>query len=270
MCKKAIFTSAAVALGLLVLSQTRFGHKVTGLAELAWNKVSNCVSRSVPLDVEINLIENEIGKMDRDVKKNFDSLAQEMVAYEEMKKEVDLVRTNLQKRMQVLERMRRDLKNESAKIVYDNREVSRSQLENKFTQDWNSFKVSQEGLKVKEKLLQQKQDHVEAFKAKIDAIQNEREALKTQVLKMKTELEELRATQAQCKVQVDDSRLGSIKDSLNNVQHRISVLKKKAELEGRFANSTITVPVEAKIEANKALDEFDSRTGDNDKVTVEK
>jgi len=270
MCKKAIFTSAAIALGLLVLSQTRVGNKVCGLAELAWGKIGSSMNKAVPIDVEISLIENEIRKLEGDVKKNFDALAQEMVAADSMKKEVETVRANLKDRLQALEIMRRDLKSNTQKIIYGEREYTRSQVENKFAADWRSFEVAEEGLKVKEKMLGQKQSHVEAFKAKIDSIQTKRDELRTRVLKLKTEVEEVRAAQAQCKFNLDDSRLGNIEESLSSVQNRLNVMKKRAELEGRFANSTVDVPVETKVESNKAQEAFDRRFSDNDKVTVEK
>jgi len=271
MCKKAIFTSAAVALALLVLSQTRVGNKMFGLAELAWNKIGSSMNKAVPIDVEISLIENEIRKLEGDVRKNFDNLAQEMVAAEAMKKEVDVVRANLKDREKALAMMRRDLKSDAQTITYDDREFTRAQLENKFAADFRSYEVAEEGLKVKEKLLAQKTNHLAAFKAKIEAVQNERDELRTRVLKLKTEVEEVRAAQAKCKINVDDSRLGAIKESLSNVQNRLNVMKKKAELEGHFANDTsLDIPVEKKVQNDKAVEAYDKRFQSNDKVSVEK
>jgi chromosome segregation ATPase len=268
MCKKAIFTVAAIALGLLVLGQTRLGHKVFGLAELAWSKIGCKVNNSVPLDWEISRIEKEIAKLEKEKAKHFDKLAQEVVAVEKMKRDVGNVRAELEKQKANLVQMRQDLNAKTEHIVYNGHAFPRSRVEVKFSQDWKSYQVAEKGLEVKEKMLKQKQEYVEAYKAKIDTIKTTCDSLRTEVARLRTELEEVRVSQNQCKVQIDDSRLGEIKKSLAEVQERVDVMKKKAELQGHFSNSNVTIPVETKVEANKALEEFDSRFGDT-KVSSE-
>jgi chromosome segregation ATPase len=270
MCRKAIFTSIAIALGLLVLSQTRVGSKVFGLAELAWNKIGIKVNKSVPIEWEIGRIDNEIAKLEKDIRKHFDVLAEEKVKVKNMQKEVELVRTNLKDRLRALEVMRTDLSDKTQKVIfYNDKEYTRSQVETKFAQDWKSYQVAEKNLEVKEKLLKQKQVHVEAFKGEIESFQTTRDTLRTEVLRLRTELAEVQATQNQCKVQVDGSRLADIKASLADVQNRIDVLKEKSALEGRFSNSNITIPVENKVEVNKALEEFETRFGDRTKVAAD-
>src|SRR5262245_27161083 len=128
MCRKAIFASIAIALGLLVLSHTRAGNKIFGLAELAWSKIGIKFNKAVPIDWEISRIDNEITKLDKDIKRHFDTLAEESVKSERMKKDVEVARTNLKDRLQVLEIMKRDLKANTQKIMYNDREYTRSQV----------------------------------------------------------------------------------------------------------------------------------------------
>jgi len=271
MCKKAVFTTVAVALALLVLGQTRAGYKLFGLAELAWNKIGINANKSVPLDWEIARIENEITKIERDIKKNFDALAQEFVSTENLKKDVELVRANLKDREQPLKEMRRKLETDAQHISFANRDYNRSQFEGKFTREWNSYVVAKKDLELKEKQLGQKQDHVEALKAKIESIKNARDDMKIEVARLKTELEEVRTSQNRCKVQIDDSRLARIKADLAEVQDRIKVQKKRAELEAQFNTTPGTVATEDnnnKLEVNKAKEGFDSAFGEQAKVAA--
>jgi len=268
MCKKAIFTTVAVALGLFVLSYTKFGYKMCGLAELAWNKAGTSVTKSVPLDWEISRIENEVTKLERDIKKNFDALAQEMVATENLKKNVETARTNLTTNEVKLKDMRVALDSKTQKISFDNRNYTKPELEGKFTREWNKFKVAQKEIDVREKQLSQKQEHIDALKAKIESIKNVREELRTEIADMKTELERVRTTQNKTKIQFDDSRLSRIQGDLADVKGRLDVMKKRAELEANFNGTTPAETTETNnLEVQKAKEAFDNQFGD--KVNAE-
>lgn len=268
MCKKAIYTSIAVALALFVIGQTKLGYKLFGLAELAWNKVGNSATKSVPLDWEISRIENEIGKLEHDVKKNFDSLAQELVATENLKNDVETARVALQKKEPALQEMRMKLEGKTQKVSFNNHDYTRPQFESKFAREWNSYVVAKKEVAVKEKQLQQKQEHTEALKAKIESIKNVKEDLRTEVARLKTELEEVRTSQNRCKIQIDDSRLSRIKADLREVQDRVNVQKKMADLEAQFNGDPIAEVENSNLEVQKAKEAFDSQFGE--KVAVEK
>jgi DNA repair exonuclease SbcCD ATPase subunit len=261
MLKKLGIASAALLVGLLVVTQTRVGQKLYGLGELAVNKLFTCADKSIPLDVEIDRIASEVDKLDKDIVRSFDTLAVELRDVEKLKKDVEDLRTNLSGRLTALDRMNRDLKKGDTEIVYQGQTYPASRIQEKFAQDWRSYKVSEEHLKVKEKLLAQKQTHVDAIRTKINNMRDVKEQLKTELARLKTELEAVRLAQTQAPVQIDDSRLAHIRGSINEVKDRIRELQIKVELQGQVANDPI--PVEAQIEADKAVEEFNARFGAN-------
>jgi peptidoglycan hydrolase CwlO-like protein len=261
MCKKLGIASAALLVGLLVVTQTRVGQKLYGLGELAVGKVFNGASKQVPLDWDIDRIANEVDKLDKDIARNWDTLAPEMVVVENLKKELEELRTNLTDRLEALNRMNHDLKSGDTEVVYLGQKYQVSQLQEKFAKDWKAFRTAEEHLKAKEKLLGHKQAHVTAIKAKIDNMRNVKDQLKTELARLKNELEAVRLAQTEVTVEVDDSRLAHIRGSLSEVKDRIRELQIKVELQGKSASNPI--PVEAQIEADKAVEEFNTRFGPN-------
>jgi peptidoglycan hydrolase CwlO-like protein len=264
MCKKLGIASVALLAGLLVVTQTKVGQKIYGLGELAVNKLFCGANKQVPLDWEIDRIGAEVDKLDKDIAKNWDTLAAELVVVEKLKKDTEELRTNLNGRLAALERMNRDLKNGETEVVYLGHKIPAGRVQEKFAQDWKSYKAAEEHLKAKEKLLGHKQTHVNAVRSKIDNMRTVKDQLKTELARLKNELEAVRLAQTQTTIEVDDSRLAHIRGSINEVKDRIRELQIKVELTGKTASDPI--PVEAQIEADKAVEEFNNRFNKSDKV----
>ena len=96
--------SAAVCLGLLHLAG------LTSYTATAWNNVSKKVKGQVPIEFEIERLRHEVAQLVPDMKKNFNTIAEEMVAVENLQKDVTTTQANLKVQKQNLLTKTEDLK----------------------------------------------------------------------------------------------------------------------------------------------------------------
>src|SRR5215207_194069 len=98
MVKKIVIVSLAVVAGLFLLSKTHMGSYV----HTAWTKVSSSVQGSVPLEWEIERIRNEIAQLDPDMQSQISSIAKEVVAVENLQKDVADLRVTVNNKRDAL------------------------------------------------------------------------------------------------------------------------------------------------------------------------
>jgi chromosome segregation ATPase len=267
MCKKIGFATFAVVLGLALLGFTKHGRWLFSHGQLAFHKAGIGVSDQVPLDWEIDRINQEIDNLTLDVKKNFSIVASEEVAIERTRREVSTIKANLENRKDGILLMKAKLETGATTVSIAGKEFTAARVHEKLSQDWEAYKSAEAALKAKEKLVEQKEVLVENANAKIVAMKAQQDKLRTEVARMKAELEEARLAQTQSEVQIDDSRLAGIKASMADVQDQISRMKKEAELQGHF--TTRQINVEDAVQSVNALNEIEQRFGGK-KVAADK
>src|SRR6266511_1288801 len=162
MCKKVGIAVGAVVLGLAALFLFKPHSKVASFLDYLWTNASVSVEGVVPLDVELDRINHEVERLSDDIKANFSKVAQEEVAVNKLKKEIDKSKAALNRDEQLILQMKKDLDAGTKTITYDGKEYSREKVATQLAQAWESFKVGEGTLKTKEKILEQKQAQVDA------------------------------------------------------------------------------------------------------------
>jgi len=242
----AVVTGLAVAL---------FGFtKAGGLAEVAWNKLCGVANSAVPIETELDRIELQVKAITDDIKASNSAVIKEEVATERLRIEVAGTKDALDKRLEELTKMNAALESGETFVKIGSQNFPVEKVRAKFSQDWASFKSAKAALEAKEKLIEQKQKQLDTAKARIDEMKAQQDQLRTTVAKMRADLEAAKLAQAQSPVQVDESRLAEIKKSSAEVQDRINVLVREAELQGQPAVAEPTV--EDALKNAKAEDEF--------------
>src|SRR5205085_7520694 len=91
MIKKVIVGAVAVAAGLSLLSWAGLGSYPGTIAQ----KVRSTFKKQVPLEFEIERLRYQVTQLVPDMKKHLNTIAEEMVAVENLKEEVADIRSNL-------------------------------------------------------------------------------------------------------------------------------------------------------------------------------
>jgi chromosome segregation ATPase len=269
MIKKLAITAVAV-LGVLFLLNT------TGLSSytsVAFNKIRGTFKRQVPLEFEIERIRHEIAQLVPDMKKNLSAVAEEMVAIENLKDEIQVTKGNLEREKGKILTMKEDLESGAQTISYGGRDYSANRIREKLTADFASYQRAETEVKSKEQLLEAKERSLDAAREQLASIRTQKQELETEVAKLEADVKQVRLAQCRNQFHFDDSRLARVKAALADLRNRLKVEKTEDELVGQFANDN-AIPVEKKAksakELSKEINAYFQGEGSPDKVAEHK
>jgi DNA repair exonuclease SbcCD ATPase subunit len=267
MFKKIGVAVVAVAAGLGLLSWAGLSSYTT----TACSNIRSTFKKQVPPEFEIQRLRNEVAQLVPDMKKNIHAIAEEMVAIDNLKEEIATAKGNLRNQKDKLQAMTRELKSGVETIKYGSREYSANRVREMVERDFASYKRCEAELKSKEKLLEAKERALDAAREQLASVQSQKQELEVQIAQLEADLKTIRLAQTRSKVQVDDSRLARIKQTLAEIRNRLKVEQTASELEGQFGDP---VPVEKKKPVSELTKEVESYLGESSpgdsKVAAEK
>jgi hypothetical protein len=247
MLKKIGIAALAVVAGLFILNSTHLG----GYAKTAWKKAKTAAKQQVPLEFQLENLRNEAGQLVPDMKNQLGKLAEETVAVQNLREKIVVTRTNLDKQKENIRTMKDDLKRGDVKVVYDNRPYSAERVRHKLALDLVACQNLESELKSQEKLLELREQALEADRQKLASMRSQKEQVEVEIAQMDADLRTLRLTQTRSSFEVDDSRLAHIKNSLADIRNQMKVEQTRNELIGEFSNDII--PVEKKAKTTEQL-----------------
>src|SRR5689334_14235972 len=89
MFKKLAFL-AVLVVGGVVLLNTRYGS-------VAWKKVKNTVESQVTPEAKLEMIRDQVGKLDKDLRRNISAVAEQTVSVENLRDEIQVAEKDHQK-----------------------------------------------------------------------------------------------------------------------------------------------------------------------------
>lgn len=260
MLKKIGFLTLMVAAGLFIISQTRVGS----YGGTAWKKVKDATKKQVPIEFEIERLRHEVAQLVPDVKNQLSGIAEEMVAVQNLREEIEVTKVNLNKQQESLRAMKDDLKNGIVPVSTSGRPYSANFVREKMARDLASCQRCEKEVKTKEQLLEAKERALDAARERLASIKGQKEELEIAIENLEAELKTVRLAQTRSKFEFDDSRLAHIKQSLADLKTRLQVERKTGELYGEFANDLPTAEPKAKS-SDQVIHDVEAYLGDTSK-----
>ena len=264
MFKKLVIAGLAVAAGLFVLRSTHLG----AYARTAWGKVKTSAQKQVPLEFQLDTLRNEAAHLIPDMRKNISAIATETVAVQQLREDIVVVQTNLDKQHDKVRVMKEDLKSGATHVVYDGRKYSADRVRDRLARDLDGCKRCSDELKAKEKLLQAREQALEAEKEKLASVRLQKEQIDVQIAQLEAEVKAMRVVQTKSTFQLDDSRLARIKAGIADIRSQMRVEQTENEFLAAFDNSDIPVEKKAKTK-DQLIKEAEDYLGDNSELKVE-
>lgn len=247
MLRKIAFATLAVAAGLFVLSHTR----LASYGGTAWKKVRESTKKQVPLEFEIDRIRHEVTQLVPDMQKNLSVLAEEIVAVQNLREDIDRTRVSLNNQKERIHAMKEELKRGSERVSYDGRSYSAHRVREVLATDLAAAQRCEQELRSKEQLLEAKERALDAAREQLASMKSQKQELELQIEQLQAELKTVRLAQTRSKFQLDDSRLAHIKGSLAEIRNRLKAQKVQMDLAGEFAQDF--VPAERKVKSSEQV-----------------
>jgi hypothetical protein len=245
---KKIFVWSLIAGGVLfAVNSVR-----PGVISTAMKRVHAKFERSINPEFELARIRDQIAQLTPDMYKNFHRVAQEMVEVERLKGKADDLQARLDVAKSELAVLTEAVEKGTTRVSINGRDFKVTDLRGKLRTCQNL-----EGeLNRTKQIYEAKKTGVEAARQQLAEVKKQKEELEVLAAQYEADLKMLALEQTKVKVQLDDSRLAEIKQSMENLRERIDVERRTAELADQFKNDTITEkkPVATKDVVEEARD----------------
>jgi DNA repair exonuclease SbcCD ATPase subunit len=230
-----------------------FGTSAPSYVRTAFHKVRDNVKHSTPVPFEIDRARDQIAELEPAIKDNIENLARSQVEVEHLDREIVSIRTNLGSEKKVLAALRTSLDNGEFKLA-GNVTYTADEVKTELKHRFDHYKQVSELLKDKEETLKAKQKAVVAARQQLQQMANAKQALATKLSAIEARLKAIQATKDSNEFNFDDSALARAKASVAELEKRLDVMARTAEMEGRYSDTGIPVSVEPIRDVVKEID----------------
>lgn len=235
MCKKMALTVAVLAGLAAVLTLTRVGS----YSRTVWNEIKQNAKEQVPVEFEITRLKGEVSQLIPDLRKNLSIVAEQMASVERLEKEIATTQANLDRQKTVLLKMATDLETPETTFIYESKAYNRDQVARKMELDWKAYRIAQTELRNKEQFLEIRRRELDNAKAKLDSIRDQERSLRLEIAELEAEFSSVKLAQTKNRFAVDDSRLGDVKKSIEELRVRLEKEKKITQLEAEYFGNDV-------------------------------
>jgi chromosome segregation ATPase len=251
MVKKGLI-GAALGAGALFLV---FGTHAPSYVRTAVHKVKQNAKDAVPLPFDIDRAREEIASLEPAIRENIVKLARAEVDVEHLDKEIAAIRTNVDGEKKALLTLRESLKTGEYRLAGHTRVAyTEDEVKADLARRLDAFHNSKTILEAKESTVKAKQAEMVAFRKQLETMMAQKKALTSKLDQIEARLRSIEAAQATNDFQLDGTALARAKETVSELEKKLDVMARKAELEGRYAETGVPVIVNPGRDVVKEID----------------
>ena len=231
MVKKGLL-GAALGTGALFLV---FGTSAPSYVRTAFHKVRHNVQGAVPPQFDIDRARQAIEDLKPMFDQNKETLARAEIEVEHLDKEVAAVQANLDRSQKTIVSLRDSIKTGDIRLtghVRDSETRAKAELANRL----DHYRYTSDLLKQKTEVLEAKRKTIEAAHEQLANLQEQKSTLLSKLAKIEARLQLIEATQSKNDFHFDNSALSQAKKTVSDLEERLDVMARRAEIEGRYGD----------------------------------
>jgi len=258
MMKKAVVGTALAGSALYLA----FGTSAPSYVKTAFHKVRHSAKDSVPIQFEIDRARQEIVDLEPMILENREILARGEVDVEQLDKEIASVQANLAAEKKTMVALRESLKTGDLRLTgRSNVSFSPDEVKGELASRIDHYKYVSSVLETKQATLKARHKAVENARKKLGEIDSAKRLLAVKIEKIQARLENIEATEEKDEFRFDDSALARAKQAVSDLERRLEVKARVAEMSGRYSDSSV-ISLEP---GRDPIQEFDAQFGSADK-----
>lgn len=230
MIKRTVFIGGVV----LILGLLMFGHDALSYVRTSAGCLKDAVHNSVPVEFQIERARRMIKDLAPEVRKNMHLIAKEEVEVERLHKRIDATETRSSKEKDQLLRLKGDLGRGGSVFMYAGREYTPEQVRTDLANRFERYKTNEATLASLRKIHHARQKSLDAARAKLEGMLAARRQLQVEVENLEAQRQMIAAAATTSEYNFDDSRLGRVKELINDLQVRLDTQKKLVDAEDYF------------------------------------
>jgi len=223
---------AALGAGTLFLV---FGTSAPSYIKTAFCRMRQSAKDAIDPQFEIERARTEIAGLQPAFDQNKEMLARAEVAVEHLEREIHEMHANLDREKATIMALRDKVKTGDFRLtghVADAAEEIKAQLLNRKDHYVYTTGILQE----KQEVLKAKRRMIEAAHSKLEDLRAQKAKLLARLAKVEAGLQLIEATQAKNDFHFDDSALSRAKQTISELEEKLEVMARRAEIEGRYGD----------------------------------
>lgn len=255
MVKKSVIVAGAMGLLLALFNTTTLRSYVATL----WDKGKEAAQDAESITFKLDRAKRMIKDLVPEIEKNYVRIAKEEIEVDKLRKQLDGAEQKLSQAKKDIDRLTVDLKRGDSTYVYARVSYSKEQVETDLSRRFDRFK-SQRGTADKlRQILAAREQGLNAAQAKLEEMQAAKGQLEIDVAQLEARLKMVEVAQTASKLNVDNSRLSSTRELLEDISSRIDVAEKLVNVNTKGVSE---IALDEK-ESKNILDEIADYFGEN-------
>lgn len=264
MVKKGL-VGAALSAGALYLV---FGTSTPSYVKTAFHKVRHSAKDSVPIPFEIERARQEINNLEPAILENRETLARAEVDVEHLEREITTVKANLTNEHKAMLALRNGIDAGELRLAgHSNVRLTADEVKGELAHRLDHYRNVSNILKDKEATLKARQMAVAGARRKLAEMANQKRLLATKLETIQAKLQAIEASEDKNEFHFDDSALARAKQSVSELERRLEVKARVAEMEGHYSDTGLPLAVEP---GRDVVKEFDAEFGGSVKEAGDK
>jgi len=229
---------AALGAGALFLV---FGISAPSYVRTAFHKARHSAQDRIPTQFQIDRARDEIANLEPAIIENRETLARAEVDVEHLENEIAATQANLAAEKSELLSWRDKYKNGSEVRLAGHVAYSDAEIKANLASRLDHYKAVTRLLEEKEATLKARQKAVSAARLQMTNLVTAKRNLMTKLEGIEAKLRMIEATQGKNEFTFDDSALARAKQTVADLEKRLEVKARVAEIEGRFSDGGLPV-----------------------------
>ncbi|MBX9790900.1 MAG: hypothetical protein K2Y37_18430 [Pirellulales bacterium] len=243
MLKKALIGGGVLAL----LTGFFFGRDACSYVRTSVGWVKDSVKDSVPVEFEIDRARKMVKDLVPDIRKNMHLIAREEVELERLGKQVVELEARLTKDKAAILQLKGDLEGSQDAFQYASHRYSREEVKTDLGRRFERFKTNEATLASLREISTARLRSLEGARQKLENMLAQKRQLEVEVENVEARLKMVQAAQAGSDYHFDDTRLGRVKELLNELRTKIEVDERLVGSETEFGEIHLDQPVSDNI-----------------------
>lgn len=253
MCIKGFKTIVVVTLVGLAITAFVFGTDMLSYLRSSTTSMQRAVKDAIPVDFELQRARDLLEEIIPEMHANIKLIAREEVEIAALTSDITQSEKLLQEEQQRLAKIRQKYDNHYAALNSHETSPDRRSLLQKLSQRFDRFKEAQVVLESKRRLLQSREQSLDAAMGMLEKTRSQKELLAGKIETLQSQYRLVQASSVGSKIQFDDTKLAQTEKLINQIKKRLDVAERILAHESRFVDST---PID-EISETELLEQMD-------------
>jgi peptidoglycan hydrolase CwlO-like protein len=257
MCKKVLIAVLAVGIGLLVVSP-----KVRSLARVKWNRATTWANKQVSPDTKIDALRLRLQDLERDDERHYDLVARQEREVSLRQEKVKKLQAEVKKQEVRLQEMTAAAKERTTgQVSYNGKDWEREFFQDTLRKDYRALQSVEKVLKSEQKVLTTLAQTAATNRQKLGELEATRNEMLARLTDLERQLAEERLAATRNHAVLDDVSYTRLNKDIDDLAGEFDIQKRKRELRGQPARSTIRAHDEEKARREAIDREINARFG---------